>query len=496
MTKTFETRAVGGLVAKCARSGVLPVPDPTVAPASSSLHSAAPAMTIFKAYDIRGLVPDELDADLARRIGHAFVRLLDAGRLLVGRDVRTHSPELAGAVIEGIRDAGADVLDVGLASTPMAYFAIGSRDVDGGLCVTASHNPGRFNGMKLCSRDARPISRANGIADIERMCAEPYPGAGPRRGGLQELDLLEEYAEHVARFADVESPLTLAIDAANGMAGHTLPHILPRLERVTPHTIFLEPDGTFPNHEANPLEERNLDPVRGLVRETGAALGVGFDGDADRCCFVDEAGETVPADLMTALLAREFLRARPGAPVVYDLRSSWVVREAIREAGGEPVRDRVGHSFIKATMRERGAVFAGELSGHFYFEDNYVCDSGAIAMVSALNLLGRASQVGRPFSERVADLRRYHSTGEINFRVQDKDAAIEGLRGRFADGRQDELDGITVEYGDLGEDEWWWFNVRKSNTESVLRLNLEASDPDLRDRRRDALVELLGDPET
>jgi len=451
-------------------------------------------MGIFKAYDIRGLVPSELDADLARKIGHAFATFLRARRLLVGRDMRTHSPQIAGAVIEGMRDAGADVVDIGLASTPMTYFAIGSQDVDGGLCVTASHNPGQYNGMKLCARGARPISRANGIADLERACAGPYPGvSAAQRGAYEELDLLVPYAEHVARFAHLDRPIRLAIDAANGMAGHTLPEILPRLAGVRAETLFMHPDGTFPNHEANPLKEANLDFVRTLVRERHAELGVSFDGDADRCCFVDEAGATVPADLMTALLARELLRREPGRAVVYDLRSSWAVKEVIREAGGEPVRDRVGHSFIKATMRERGAIFGGELSGHFYFRDNFVCDSGVIAMVSALNLLAHPSAA--PLSRQVADLRRYHATGEINFHVEDKAGAIERLRARYAGGRQDDLDGITVEFGELGDPSWWWFNVRQSNTEPLLRLNLEASSPALRDERRAELVALLGEPE-
>ena len=448
-------------------------------------------MGIFKAYDIRGVHPTELDADLARKIGHAFARLLDAKRLLVGRDMRVHSDEIAGAVIEGMRDAGADVVSIGLASTPMTYFAIGSQDVDGGLCVTASHNTGEYNGMKLCSRGAKPISKANGIADIERMCAEPYPGVSGERGALEELDLNEAYAAHVASFSDMEGDVDLAIDAANGMAGHTLPGILPRLERLSTRTLFMEPDGTFPNHEANPLKEENLDDVRALVRSSGAAAGVGFDGDADRCCFVDETGETVTADLMTALLAREFLRKEPGAHIVYDLRSSWVVKEEILANGGVAHRDRVGHSFIKATMREHGAVFGGELSGHFYFRDNFVCDSGALAMVSALNLLSRTENQGRTLSELVQDLRRYHSTGEINFEVEDKAAAIARLKERYSDGKQDELDGITVEYGDLDSDDWWWFNVRMSNTEPLLRLNLEARRQATRDARRDELVALL-----
>jgi phosphomannomutase len=447
-------------------------------------------MGIFKAYDIRGKVPSELDAPLARRIGNAFARLLSAKRLVVGRDMRTHSPELAAAVIEGIRDAGCDVVSIGLASTPMAYFAIGSQPCDGGLNVTASHNPGEYNGMKLCGKGASPISAANGILDVERMCREPSPPPARTRGRVEEIDLLPRYADHVARFARLGRGIEIAIDAANGMAGYTLPAILERLPKVRAHTLYMEPDGRFPNHEANPLKEENLDPVRELVKRTRAPIGVSFVGDADRCCFVDERSRTVGNDLVTALLARGILARNPGATIVYDLRSSWVVREEIARAGGVPVRDRVGHSFIKATMRARGALFGGELSGHFYFAENYTCDSGVIAMVSALNLLEAES---RPFSHLADELRRYASTGEVNFEVADKDAAIAALKSRYEDGRQDELDGITVEYGDLGAREWWWFNVRPSNTEPLLRLNLEASNPALRDQKRAELVSLLGD---
>ncbi len=455
-------------------------------------------MGVFKAYDIRGVVPDELDAALAYRIGHAFARLLRARRLLVGRDMRVHSPEIAGAVIEGMRDAGTDVVSIGLASTPMTYWAIGSSRVDGGLCVTASHNPGRYNGMKLCRDGAKPVSATTGIQDLERMCAEPVPLPAKVRGGLEERDVLQAYSAHVAAFSRMQREVSIAIDAANGLAGHTLPAILARLPRVRATTMLMEPDGTFPNHEANPIKEENLDPVRELVRRTGAELGVSFDGDADRCCFVDEAGRTVPSDLMTGLLAREMLARSPGAAVVYDLRSSWAVKEAIREAGGIPIRERVGHSFIKATMRANDAVFGGELSGHFYFKDNYTCDSGVIAMVSALDMLSRA---GGPDGERgslsrlAADLRRYHATGEINFHVEDKAAVIGALKQRHAAGRQDEIDGLTVEYGELGDREWWWFNVRPSNTEPFLRLNLEASSARLRDVRRAELVALIGEPE-
>jgi len=449
-------------------------------------------MGIFKAYDIRGLVPGELDAPLARKIGQAFVHRIEARCVVIGRDMRTHSPELQEAVIEGARDGRADVLDIGLASTPMAYFAIGSQDCDGGLVVTASHNPGQYNGMKLCGRGARPISSANGIADIAEMCAQPAPAPSKPRGTRRQLDLLGAYCDHVATFAKIARPIEIAIDASNGMAGHTLPGILERLPQVTARTMLMEPDGTFPVHEANPLKEENLDPLRGRIASSGAQFGVCFDGDADRCCFVDETGRTVPADLMTALLARTYLEREEGVPIVYDLRSSWVVKEEIARGGGVPIRDRVGHSFIKATMRERGAAFAGELSGHFYFADNFTTDSGVLAMVSALNVVSAA---GRPLSELVGDLRRYHSTGEINFRVEDKRAAIAGLVETFAAGRQDTLDGITVEFGDLESDSWWWFNVRQSNTEPLLRLNLEASTAELRNQRRDELIQILGTPE-
>jgi phosphomannomutase len=290
----------------------------------------------------------------------------------------------------------------------------------------------------------------------------------------------------------MRSPVSIAIDASNGMAGHTLPKLFELLPSMHPHTLFMEPDGTFPNHEANPLKEENLDPVRALVKSSQAQIGVSFDGDADRCCFVDETGRTVGNDLMTALLACEVLKKHPRAPIVYDLRSSWVVKEEIQRQGGVPIRDRVGHSFIKATMRARKAVFGGELSGHFYFADNYTCDSGMLAMIAALNLI---SSEKRPFSQLVASLRRYHSTGEINFHVDDKAAAIAALKRKYADGKQDELDGITVEFGELGAREWWWFNVRPSNTEPLLRLNLEASSAALRDRRRDEIVSALGEPE-
>lgn len=454
-------------------------------------------MGIFKAYDIRGLYPSELDESIAYRVGFHLAGLLEAGRLVVGQDMRTHSPGLADEVSRGMRDAGCDVIRLGLSSTPMTYHAIATLDCDGGLCVTASHNPGEYNGFKLCREGAKPISAANGILDLERLCAGEAPVPVAERGKEERVNLLENYADHVASFSahGADAPkIKVAIDVANGMAGNALPLVLERLPWIDAEVMLADMDGTFPVHEANPLKEENLDGLRELVKKTGARIGIAFDGDADRCCFVDEAGATIGADLMTALLAPEFV-TEPGTRVVYDLRSSWAVKEEIEEAGGEAIRDRVGHSFIKATMRGNGAVFGGELSGHFYFKNNHTCDSGMIAMVSVLNLLNEPENRDKPVSEMLKDIRRYHATGEINFRVEDKDAAIADLKARYSDARQDELDGITVEYGDLGDEAWWWFNVRCSNTEPLLRLNLEAVTAELRDKGRDELVALLGTPE-
>ncbi|MCH2103293.1 MAG: phosphomannomutase/phosphoglucomutase [Planctomycetes bacterium] len=449
-------------------------------------------MGIFKAYDIRGIYPSDLDTEIARKVGRAFSELLGPGPVVVGRDARVHSPEVSEAVCQGLRDVGREVINIGLASTPMVYYAIGSREVAGGMVVTASHNPGEYNGMKLCREGAKPVAYTTGIDKIEAACAGDGPAAGAEEGGMTHLDLLADYHAHVASFADLKEPVKVAIDAANGMAGYTLPGILKLIPEIQAESMFMEPDGTFPNHEANPLKEENLDPVRGLIASTGARVGVSFDGDADRCCFVDEKGVTVPADLITALLARDLLAQRGPVPIVYDLRSSWVVKEEVERAGGRAIRDRVGHSFIKATMREEGALFAGELSGHFYFADNFTTDSGVLAMISVLNLLSR--NPGTPLSQLVGDLRRYHQTGEINFRVEDTAQALASLRETFPEGRVDELDGVTIECGDLGDDEWWWCNVRSSNTEPLLRLNLEANTAALRDARRDQVVELLGEP--
>ncbi|MEQ8763785.1 MAG: phosphomannomutase/phosphoglucomutase [Planctomycetota bacterium] len=437
---------------------------------------------IFKAYDIRGTVPEQLDANLAEHIGNAFASFLGAERLVVGRDMRTHSPDIQAGVIRGIQRAGCDVIDIGLASTPMAYYAIGSLECDGGLNVTASHNPPQYNGFKLCREKAIPLSEVTGIADIEKLVESGQWTDAEKKGGLSQESVLDRYVEHVLGFVSDLEPMKVVIDTANGMGGLAVPRIAEKLKLdVVP--LYFDLDGRFPNHEANPIQEENLVELKKQVRATGAALGVSFDGDADRVGFVDENGETVPCDLVTALIAKERLKSAPGAAVVYDLRSSWAVPEAIKEAGGRPVRDRVGHSFMKATLRKENGISGGELSGHYYFREHFFADSAAIAMVTVLGLI---SSSGKTLSELVQPLRRYHATGEINFEVEDKAGMMKSLAERYHDGEVDHLDGVTVQYAD------WWFNVRPSNTEPLLRLNLEARDADTLAKKRDELVGLIG----
>ncbi|MFH1024299.1 MAG: phosphomannomutase/phosphoglucomutase [Planctomycetota bacterium] len=440
-------------------------------------------MSIFKAYDIRGVYPGEINEDAARRIGAATARFLKTGAIVVGRDMRVSSDNLADALVAGILETGTNVLDIGVVSTPMVYFAIGSRDLGGGIMVTASHNPAKYNGFKISREKAIPLSSETGLADIEKLAGIPSPPA-PKPGKRETAEILPDYAAHVLRFARDIRPLTVVIDAGNGMAGKILPPILAKLPlKVTP--LYFELDGRFPHHEANPLKPENLEDLRGRVRAEKADLGVAFDGDGDRVAFVDEGGGIIASDLITALIAREFLAREKGAAVLYDLRSSRVVAEEIRKGGGIPVQERVGHAFMKATLRKRNAVFGGELSGHYYFRDNYCADSGALAMMMILNALSAAKA---PLSALIAPLRRYSASGEINFEVADKAAAMDALEKRFRDGTIIHLDGVTVEYPD------WWFNVRASNTEPLLRLNLEADTPEKMKKGLEAVCAVLGKP--
>jgi phosphomannomutase len=442
-------------------------------------------MSIFKAYDVRGIYPSELNEDLARRIGAAFVKVTGAKTLVVGRDMRASAPSVADAFTDGAARSGAAVTRIGLASTPMAYFAIGKLGVDGGAQTTASHNPGNYIGFKFTRKDCVPVSGDTGIKEMERLIAGglKVPDAAP--APIKDVDLLDAYVDHVLKFGPGIKKLKIVVDCANGMGGLTAPKILDRLP-VVAERLFFELDGGFPNHEANPIKRENLEALIARVKASKADLGVAFDGDADRCVFVDERGEPVPSDAVTAIFAESLLAKEPGARVVYDLRSTRATSEIVKEKGGVPIRDRVGHSFIKATMRKAGAALGGELSGHYYFRDHFYSDSGEIAMVMLLSIL---SAKGGRLSELVKPTRRYVSTGEMNFHVDDKDAVIRALKERFKDGEIDDLDGVTVQYRD------WWFNVRKSNTEPLLRLNLEASTPALLAEKSALLAPMLGRPE-
>ncbi|MBK8977295.1 MAG: phosphomannomutase/phosphoglucomutase [Planctomycetes bacterium] len=442
-------------------------------------------VSIFKAYDIRGTYPDQIDESIARKIGAAFARFLDAKTLVVGRDMRTMAPAVQDAVIDGILDQGCDVLDIGLASTPATYYAIGKLPCDGGLCVTASHNPKQYIGFKLCREEARPLSSDFGIPDIQKLVETDALAPRGKRGKRDQIDVRDDFCEHIAGFARGIKKTRIVVDYANGMGAHEAPGIFARIPGLDVVPLFDELDGTFPNHEANPLKESNLDVLRAKVAEVDAPLGLAFDGDADRCAFVDEAGRTVHADLITVIIARGMLERFPGKGIVYDLRSSKVVPEEIARLGGRPVRERVGHSFMKETMRDQDCIGGGELSGHFYFAENYYTDCGVLAAIMVLNQL---SKEDRSLKEAADELRRYHGTGEINFKVEDKAGAMKRVEEMFADGKIDHLDGVTVTYPN------WWVNVRPSNTEPYLRMCLEADTAELMVQQRDKMIALLGEP--
>jgi phosphomannomutase len=436
---------------------------------------------IFKAYDVRGVVPDDLDATLVRAIGAAFASWSGAPGIVVGRDCRLSSPELAAAIAEGAVSQGVDVVDLGLASTDLLYFASGSLDMPG-IMLTASHNPKEYNGLKFCLAGAKPVGEETGLRDIRALVEQGVPPTGDP-GVVRHQDLLDAYVDHVLSFVDVEAmrPLTIVADTANGMGGLVVPAVMARMP-VTMHHLYAELDGTFPNHPADPIDPENQRDLKAAVLEHDADVGLAFDGDADRVFLVDEQAQDVSGSLLTALVAIAMLEREPGAKIVHNLICSWVVPEVIREHGGTPVRTRVGHSFIKQVMAETGAIFGGEHSGHYYFRDNYRADSGLIAAVVAM---GELSKSGRPLSELLAPLRRYSATGEINSVVDDQQARIEAIAARYADGRQDRLDGLTVEFDD------WWFNVRPSNTEPLLRLNAEARTPQLMADKSAEVLELI-----
>jgi phosphomannomutase len=438
--------------------------------------------TIFKAYDVRGVVPDELDEDGARAIGAAFAEWSGAGAIAVGRDCRLSSPALAAAVGEGIASRGADVIDVGLASTDLLYFTSGSLDV-AGVMLTASHNPPEYNGVKFCLPGARPVGQDTGLAEIRELAEAHAFGPSTSTGSVTERDMLAAYVEHVLSFVDVDAmrPLTVVADTANGMGGLVVPPVFERLPMTLMH-LFPELDGTFPNHPADPIDPENQRDLKREVLARHADVGLAFDGDADRVFLVDERAEGVSGSEVTALVAAAMLDRHPGETVVHNLITSWAVPEVIREHGGVPVRTRVGHSFIKQVMAETGAIFGGEHSGHYYFRENYRADSGLIAAVMVLEQLSRANA---PLSQVLAPFRRYRASGEINSRVDDQAAKIEEIAKAYADGREDRTDGLTVEFED------WWFNVRPSNTEPLLRLNVEARTDELLEAKTAELLELI-----
>ena len=425
---------------------------------------------IFKAYDVRGLAPEQFDADLSRQIGAAFGRFVadseQAEAIVLGHDMRPTGPEFATAFSEGVMSQGLDVIDIGLASTDMMYFASGSMDLPGAV-LTASHNPAEYNGIKMCRRAAGPLGGETGldaIKEMSRSMLDPVDEPGSTRS----VSVLDDFARHVLSFIDVSTlkPLKVVADTANGMGGFVVPAVFDQLP-FDLEIMYAELDGTFPNHPADPLNADNLVDLQARVREVGADIGLAFDGDADRVFLVDANGDGVSGSLTTALVAEQVLAKEPGATILYNLICSKVVPEVIAETGGTAVRTRVGHSYIKAVMADTGAAFGGEHSGHYYFRDNYRADSGLIA---AVVVLAAMSATDKPLHEIVEPLRRYRASGEINSRVEDTAAVIDKVADAYSDYAQDRFDGLTVDCGD------WWFNLRPSNTEPLLRLNLEAAD--------------------
>jgi len=452
--------------------------------------------TIFKAYDIRGVYPDQINEEDAWKIGYAAARFLPsllrgykrgqahALSLCVGRDMRTHSKTLAQALIKGINTAGASVIDIGMIDTPQMYFAINHLGTCGGVQVTASHNPARYNGFKISGLDAKPVGVDTGLIEIQHIATALLHTKGNVTGSVEEHDLTAEYKNHVLKFLRPNiKKLKIAVDASNGMAGKMVPAIFGDLP-IEIISINFQHTGKF-KHEPNPLVEKNLAQVKSAVKRRKCDFGICFDGDADRLMMVDEKGAVVACDLMTALMVPFFLKKDPKSTVVYDLRSSLVVSEEIIKNGGTPRRERVGHAFMKKAMRDSHAIFGGELSGHFYYRDNYCTDSGLITLVHLLNIVSDAKV---PISELVKPLRRYHSSGEINFKVEDKQAEMDELAKKYNDGQFDHLDGVTVRYKE------WWFNCRPSNTEPLLRLNIEARTKKLLDEKLSEIAEQLGKP--
>jgi phosphomannomutase len=443
---------------------------------------------IFKAYDVRGLYPSEIDEQAARQIGRGFAQYLNAKRIAVSRDMRLSSPSIAAAFIEGAREQGTDVVDYGMLATDMMYFAVARDGHDGGAQITASHNPKQYNGIKMVRKEAFPLSGDAGIGDIRDMIAGGTLGApAAHPGSLRTDTVVDDYVKHVMGFIDesIIKPFNVVLDGGSGMAGLVAPKLFERLPcKVT--TLCFEIDGTFPNHEANPLiEENRVDITERVIREQ-ADIGIAWDGDADRCFFIDGTGEFIAGDFITALLAEAFLIKHPGAKIVYDVRASYAVKDITAQYGGTALMNRVGHSFFKRRMREEGAIFGGEVTGHYYFRDNFYADNGFIPPLLLLELM---SKKGKTLAELLRPLReKYFITGEVNTKVSDMSLVqrkLDGLAARYTGGKSYTLDGYSAEFDD------WHFNVRGSNTEPMLRLNLEATTQKKMEEKRDEVLAFI-----
>jgi phosphomannomutase len=443
---------------------------------------------VFKAYDVRGIYPTEVTADLFHQLGRAFVEYLGPGRYAVSRDMRPSSPELASAFMEGARLQGGNVVDYGLIGTDQMYYAVAADDLDGGAQITASHNPGEYNGCKMVKREAFPLSGEAGIREMKEMIlANAIPAPARMRGSLEQRHILDRYTDHVMGFIDatVIKPFNVVLDAGSGIAGLVAPPLFDRLPCRTTRLCF-DVDGTFPNHEANPLIEENRRDITAKVIELGADAGIAWDGDADRCFFLDGTGEFIAGDFITALLAESFLMKHPGSTIIYDVRASYAVKDIVAQYGGRALMNRVGHAFIKRRMREEDAIFGGEVTGHYYFRDNFYADNGFIPALLILELM---SKKGQPLRDLLKPLReRYFISGEINTKVPSMDVVpkkIDALAKAYSHGRVYQLDGISAEFDD------WHFNVRPSNTEPLLRLNLEGITPEIMEKRRNEVLDII-----
>ncbi|MFH1335078.1 MAG: phosphomannomutase/phosphoglucomutase [Candidatus Zixiibacteriota bacterium] len=438
---------------------------------------------IFKAYDIRGTYPDQLDEGLAYKIGRALVDYLKPEKVAVGRDMRLSSPSLLAKLTSAITEGGADVIDIGLVSTDCLYFAVGKYGYDAGVMITASHNPPEYNGFKMCKKEAVPLSGESGIDQIKKLVLEDKFSSPPKSGKIEMVELDDAYVEHVLSFVNQKKikPFKIVIDAGNGMAGKIIPKLFSHLPcRVIP--MFFELDGSFPHHLASPIEPQNIAPLRERVLKEKADFGAAFDGDADRMFLVDENTHPLGGDMVTALVAKNLLKKEKGATILYNLICSKAVPEVIEKEGGKAIRTRVGHALIKPLMRKYNAIFGGEHSGHFYFRNNWFADSGLIALLVCLELISEENQ---PLSSLIKSIDPYFRSGEINSRVENIPQKLKEIEEHYSEGKVDHLDGLTVDFGT------WWFNIRPSNTEPLLRLNIEANSPDILDQKKKEILKLI-----